>query len=127
MEEFARSMEQRSNYAVVKDAQIKLTKEECAGGMGQRSNDALIQDALIRLREEDFASSTVQSTNDAAVKVAQAKLSKEEYAGGMGQTVATFTKNLLLLHRALDPNSIRLLLLNPLSVLQQATIACLEW
>ncbi len=27
-------MEQRRNYAVVKDVRIKLGKEECAGGMG---------------------------------------------------------------------------------------------
>ena len=32
-------MEQRSNDAAVKDAQILLRKEECASSMGQRSKD----------------------------------------------------------------------------------------
>jgi hypothetical protein len=36
-------MVQRSNYAAVKDAEIKLSKEECALSMGQRSNDAAVQ------------------------------------------------------------------------------------
>jgi hypothetical protein len=55
-------MEQRSNDAAMKDAQIKSSKEECALGMGQRSNDA-------------------------AAKDAQIKSSKEECAGGMGHTI----------------------------------------
>jgi hypothetical protein len=38
-------MEQRSNDAAVKDAQILLRREECALSMGQRSNDAAVQDA----------------------------------------------------------------------------------
>ena len=52
MEEFALSMAQRRNYAALKDAQIKLSKEE-------------------------YALSTVHRRNDAAVKGAQTKLSKE--------------------------------------------------
>jgi hypothetical protein len=44
-------MGQRSNYAAVKVAQAKLSKEEYAGGMGQRknSNDAAVKDAQIKL------------------------------------------------------------------------------
>ena len=42
-------MGQRSNYAAVKDVQIKLRKEECALGMEQRSNDAAVKDAQIKL------------------------------------------------------------------------------
>ena len=41
-------MGQRSNYAAVKDAQIKHSKEECALGMGQKSNDAAAKDAQIK-------------------------------------------------------------------------------
>ena len=40
-------MGQRSNYAAVKDAQIKLGKEECVSGMEQSSNDAAAKDAEI--------------------------------------------------------------------------------
>ena len=41
-------MGQRSNYAAVKDAQIKLKKEGCASNMGQRSNDAAVTGAQIK-------------------------------------------------------------------------------
>ena len=40
-------MGQNSKYAVVKDAQISLNKEECASGMGQRKNYAAVKDAQI--------------------------------------------------------------------------------
>ena len=42
-------MEQNTNDAAVKDAQIKLSKEECALGMGQsrNANDAAVMDAPI--------------------------------------------------------------------------------
>ncbi len=42
-------MGQRSNDAAVKDAQIKLTQEECAGGMELRSSNAAVKDAQIML------------------------------------------------------------------------------
>ena len=44
-EECARGTGQRRNpnYAAVKDAQVKLRREECAGGMG-RGNDAAVKD-----------------------------------------------------------------------------------
>ena len=51
-------MERRSNYAAVKDVQIKLTKEECVLGMVQRSKDAAAKDALIMLKKEEFVSGT---------------------------------------------------------------------
>jgi len=43
-------MGQRSNDAVVKDAQIVLGREECAGDMGltYRSNYAAVRDAQIK-------------------------------------------------------------------------------
>ena len=53
-------MEQRSKDAVMKDAQMELSKEEYALGMGQ-------------------------SAHYAAVKVAKTTLCKEVCASGMGQ------------------------------------------
>ena len=41
------------NYAVVKDAQILLSKEECALDMGQRSNHAELKDAEIESSGEE--------------------------------------------------------------------------
>jgi hypothetical protein len=78
-------MGQRSNTndAASKDAQIKLSKEECALSMEQRSNNAAMKDAQINLIEEDYAKDTVH--------------------------IATLTKNLQLSHRVLDQNLIRLL------------------
>ena len=46
-------MDQRSINAVVKDARIKLTKEECAEVMEQRSNDVAAKDAQNMLRREE--------------------------------------------------------------------------
>ena len=60
-------MGQKSNDATVKernknvvnallmDAQITSTKEECAGGMEQRSNDAVAQDVQTKFRKEEYA------------------------------------------------------------------------
>ena len=48
-------MEQRVHYAVKKDAQIKLRKEECASGMGQSTKDAAVKDVQIKLRMEECA------------------------------------------------------------------------
>jgi len=42
-------MGQRSNYAVVKDAQINLIEEEFTGDMEQRSNYAAAMDARVLL------------------------------------------------------------------------------
>ena len=42
-------MVQRVKYAVVRDAQIRLSKEECARGMGQSPNDAAVKDVQIKL------------------------------------------------------------------------------
>jgi hypothetical protein len=87
--------------------------------MGQRSNDAAVQDAQIKSSKEECASSMEQITNNAALKDAQIIPNEEDYAGDMAHT-AILMKILLLLHRALDPNLKRLLLLTPLlSVLQQ--------
>ena len=48
-------MGHRENYAAVKDAQIKLRKEEFALGMGQRSNYAASMDARVKLKKEECA------------------------------------------------------------------------
>ena len=55
MEECAKSMGQRSNYAAMRDAQIKFKVEECARGMGQRSNDAAAKDVRIKWYVEGCA------------------------------------------------------------------------
>ncbi len=47
-------MDQRSNDAASKHAQIRLRKEECARGMGQRSNYAAMKDAQAMLRKEEY-------------------------------------------------------------------------
>eukprot|EP00984_Skeletonema_dohrnii_P012982 scaffold5331_cov85-Skeletonema_dohrnii-CCMP3373.AAC.1 len=51
MEECASGMEQRSNYASMKDAQIRQELEECVSGMEQRlrPNSAAVKDALSEL------------------------------------------------------------------------------
>jgi hypothetical protein len=56
-------MEQRSNDAAVKDAQIQLRQEECALSMGQRSNDAAVMDASIKSSKEECALGMGQSRN----------------------------------------------------------------
>ena len=55
-------MEERSNDAAVKVAQIKLKMEECAEGMGQRSNYAASKDARTKPCEEECAVDTGPST-----------------------------------------------------------------
>ena len=69
-------------HVQLKDAQIKLSKEECASSMGQRANDAAMKDAKIKFGTEEYASGMGRrfKGNYAAVKDAQIKLSKEECA-----------------------------------------------
>ena len=57
---------QRSD-AALKDAQIKLKREECVEGMVQRGNDAASKNAQIMRKREECASSTEQRSNYAAV------------------------------------------------------------
>ena len=59
--------------ALLKDAEIKLSGEECALSMGQSTNDAVLKDVQIKLRKEEFASNMEQMLhiNDAALKNAQ--------------------------------------------------------
>ena len=52
--------------ALLMDAQIKSSMEECAEGMEQRSNDVALKDALTKLRKEEYASGMEQMSNDAA-------------------------------------------------------------
>jgi hypothetical protein len=58
-------------YALLMDAQIKLSKEECAGGMVQRSNDVTSKDAQIQLSREECVRGMEQMSDDAAVMNAQ--------------------------------------------------------
>ena len=78
-------MGQRSNYAAVKDAQIKLKKEECAKDMGQRSINVAVKDAQTMLKKEECALDMGQRSNYAAVKDAQIMPNMEECALGMEQ------------------------------------------
>ncbi|KAK1743992.1 hypothetical protein QTG54_005589 [Skeletonema marinoi] len=45
----------KSSDAAVKDAQIKLSAEECASGMGQQSSDAVMRDARVMSYRGDCA------------------------------------------------------------------------
>ena len=47
-----------SNYAAVKDAQIKLIEEECALDTEQSANDAVVKDAQIKFNVEECAKDT---------------------------------------------------------------------
>jgi len=79
--------------------------------MVQRPNDAAVKDAKVLLKGEESALSMEQyrQGNDAAARGAQIKLSKAEYVGDTVH-ITSITKNLLLLlHRVLDLNLIRLL------------------
>jgi len=46
---------QRSNYAAVKDVQVKFIVEECARSMLQRSSNAAGRDAQTMLKREEYA------------------------------------------------------------------------
>ena len=46
--------------ALPTDARIKLNEEECASNMEQRSNDAALKDAQMELRREEYAGGTGQ-------------------------------------------------------------------
>ena len=74
--------EREKNYAIVKDAQIRLRGEECAEGMGQSATSAAKRDAQIMLSKEECASGMGQRStpNDAAVKDAQILSPMEECA-----------------------------------------------
>ncbi len=50
-----------SNYAVLKDAQIKFKREECTIRMGKSVNYAVKKDAQIKFRKEECAPSMGQS------------------------------------------------------------------
>ena len=72
--------------ALLKDAQIKLIKEEYASDMGQRSNVAAVKGAQIEPSKEECVLSMVQKWHcNAAGKDAQIKPYKEECVSGMGQ------------------------------------------
>jgi hypothetical protein len=62
-------MGQQSNDAVLMDAQVLLSGEECARGMEQRLNYAAVKDAKINPNEEEYAGDMAQklNTNDAAM------------------------------------------------------------
>jgi hypothetical protein len=64
-------MEQRRNYAALKDAPIKPNKGECALGMVQNSKDTVVKGAKTKLSKEECASSMGQRGDYATVKDAQ--------------------------------------------------------
>ncbi len=63
LEEFALGMEQRGNYAAVKDARAKLSEEECAPGTEQVKlllcDAATKEDAKIMSLKEECVGDTV--------------------------------------------------------------------
>ena len=77
-------MEQRSNYAAVKDAHSMLRMEECALDMEQQSKSegcAAVKDAQALLRKEECAIGMEQKrSNHAVVKDVKIKLSVAECA-----------------------------------------------
>ena len=48
-------MEQRSNYAAVKDAHIRLSLEGCVFGMGREGSNAAVMDVQMVLLKEECA------------------------------------------------------------------------
>ena len=66
----------------VKDAQINLIEEECAPDMEQRRNYAALKDALI---QEECVGDMGRRGSFAVVKDVRINLIQEEYASGMGQ------------------------------------------
>ena len=60
-EEFVRSMERRSIFAVMRDATTLLFREECVRGTEQskRNGLAVMRDVPIRQRKEEFVLVTV--------------------------------------------------------------------
>ena len=77
--------------------------------MGQSKNDAALKDAQIKLKREESASNMEQhgQRNDAALMDAQIIPIDEDYARDTVHTAIPLM-NLQLLHRVLDQNSIRL-------------------
>eukprot|EP00985_Skeletonema_marinoi_P027244 scaffold22065_cov68-Skeletonema_marinoi.AAC.1 len=61
-------MEQRRNYAALKDAQINLIQEECVGDMGRRGSFAVVKDVRINLIQEEYASGMGQRRHGAKKK-----------------------------------------------------------
>ena len=59
-------MEQRGNYAAVKDAQIMLRMEDCASGTVRRSSYAAVKDAQIKFRKEECVLSMVHDPREDA-------------------------------------------------------------
>jgi hypothetical protein len=103
-------MEQRSNDAALKDAQINLIEEECVKSMGHRlsTNGVELKDARIKSSMEECASDMEQRSSCAALKVAQISPNEEEYARDTAHTAIPMM-NLQLSHRVWDQILIRLL------------------
>jgi len=84
MEAYAFDMEQRSNCAAMKDARVKLRREESASDMGQSRNDAAAEDVQTSLSKVECASD-MEQVDCAEAKDAQTVSSKEAYVLNMGQ------------------------------------------
>ena len=80
-------MGQMPNDAAVRDAQIKLKKEECARDMGQRSKylAKTKRDALMKSSKEECETRDKGKSMQMQRKVAQFMLRTEECAGDMRQ------------------------------------------
>ncbi len=76
------------------DVKINLKMEECALSMGQKSNNAVVKDAQTMLSKEECAKGMEQRGNGAATKDAPIKPNVKESVGDMGQT-AIYTTNRL--------------------------------
>ena len=87
----------QNGYAIVKDVQTMLLKEECAADMEHSYIDAAAQGAQPMLGMEECALDMGQRSNYVAKKDAQIAPNNEESVGGMGKS-ATQTMNLLHLN-----------------------------
>ena len=67
--------------------------------MVQKGNSAAVKDAQIKLSKEEFASSMGQNTSSAALKGVQIKLSAKEYVRNT-ENIAIHTMNLLHLDQS---------------------------
>jgi hypothetical protein len=85
----ALSMGQRSKYAAVAAAQIKLKKKDYASNMGQRSNFAAMKSARIKQKEEESVGHTAGSHPNVLAPDAKITPSEKEYAGRMGRKICS--------------------------------------
>ena len=96
-------MEQRSNNAVVMDAQTMLKQQECVFDMRQRrrsKNDAAVKAARTKPSREECVSGMEQSSNDAVAMDVLIDLYVAECAKGTGHIANLMITLRHLLYRA---------------------------